>query len=140
MKRFGLIVAFLFSFIFTTVVSPREARAVVSGGQLVRLLLAQSGGASTANVSSTGFVELVHSTVRGIAGLSIFNATQKDLELAFGPSGSEVVQLVAPASTANGPLPPLVVPLEAGYATRISVISLDSTASTGQIQLNLFYN
>jgi hypothetical protein len=91
------------------------------------------------NVTSVAFVQLVASTVKGIAGLTVLNLGAAPIQLALGASGSEVVQMIVPAqsgSTAG----PTFYPLSAGYGSRISVEALGTNNTTGSLEVNLFYN
>lgn len=129
-KRF----AFLIAFILSSVVAMPSADAVTSGAQFVRVKFT-----ATSSIGSTAYSELVSSTVRGISAVSVLNTGSNPIALAFGASGSEVKQTVHLNTTAG--VPAVVYPLVAGYATRISAISLDGQNSTaGELELNLFYN
>ncbi len=108
----------------------------VASPQGVPLRLVMSVGAP---LTSTAFVQMLGSSPKGIAGVSVVNTSVRDIEVAFGAMGQESVQLIAPASSATGAVP-LVTPLTGGYGTRVSVIALDSAAYTGEVQLNLFLN
>lgn len=111
-------------------VAPTHALAN-SGSLPVRVAYA------TTNVTTSAYVELVHSTVKGLKGVSIVNTGSSPIQLAIGASGSEVVQLVAPASAS---MSPVFYPMSAGYGVRVSVISVTQTNSTGELDVNLLYN
>lgn len=94
---------------------------------------------ATTNVTSTAFLQLVASTVKGIVGMTVLNLGTAPVQIALGASGSEVVQMVVPAqsgSTAS----PTFYPLSAGYGSRLSVETIGSNNTTGTLQINLFYN
>lgn len=112
-------------------VAPTHALAG-SGSLPVRVAYA------TTNVTTSAYVELVHSTVKGIKGISVYNSGSSPVQIAFGASGSEVVQLVAPNSASA--FGPVFYPVSSGYATRVSVISVTQTNSTGDLEVNLVYN
>lgn len=92
---------------------------------------------ATTNVSTSAYTQLVASTVKGLKAVSVYNSGSSPVQIAFGAAGSEVVQLVAPASSS---LAPVVYPASAGYGTRVSVISVTQTNSTGELDVNLIYN
>lgn len=127
-KRFAFLGLFALGL---TLLSGPFALAVSSGAQTVRVKFA------TTNVTASAYRELVHATTRGISGVSVINTGSAPVQLAFGPAGSEVVQSSHYASSS---MPAVVYPLQAGYSTRISVISLDQTNSTGELEVNFFYN
>lgn len=129
MKSIFKPLAFVLAFVFTSLAAmPAHA---VNDGLPIRNKFA------TTNVTTSAYVQLVASTVKGIKGLTVANSGSAPVEIAFGPAGSEVVQMIAPNTSA---LSPVYYPLAAGYATRISVISLDQTNSTGELEVNLIYN
>lgn len=121
--------AFILAFVFTMIVAAQTAYA--SGGLPIR------NAYSSTNVTTTSYVELVASTVKGIKGVSVANSGSAPVKIAFGASGSEVDQIVVPQTSA---ITPVVYPISGGYGTRISVISLVQTNSTGELDVNLLYN
>lgn len=92
---------------------------------------------STLAIKSNAYYELVSSTVKGVASISVLNTGIHPLELAFGPAGSEVVQIILPKDM---PQAPVVIPVQAGYGIRISAISLDADNDNGELELNICYN
>lgn len=92
------------------------------------------------HVSQTVYQELVHSTAQGIKGMSILNTGAFPIKIAVGAAGAEVAQVIAPGTINTIAQLPVVYPLVAGYASRFSVISLNGTNSTGELEVNLFYN
>lgn len=122
----------IFISVLTLLAFASVAQAVTSGAEAHRFKYSAQG------VSSTGFVEIVASTPKGLNGYSVVNTGPNPIEVAFGPAGSEVVQSVhiGTASVAG-----IMLPVSAGYATRVSVITLDaSNSSAGELEMNLIYN
>ncbi len=91
----------------------------------------------SSHVTASTYTELVASTVKGVKGMSLVNTGNQVVKIGFGPAGSEVGQLIVPNSST---MTPVYYPISAGYATRVSVISLDDTSSTGSLIMNLIYN
>lgn len=87
-------------------------------------------------VGTTSYTTLIASLPRSISGVSIFNVGTVPMGLAFGQVGSEVVQMIFPSSVANGTF----FPLQTNQGARLSVIAFGATASTGELQLNAFFN
>ena len=107
-------------------------QALASGGSLpVRVAFAST------NVSTSSYLQLVASTVKGIKGVSVYNSGSSPVQIAFGAAGSEVNQIVVPASASLGPV---YYPASGGYGLRVSVISVTQTNSTGELDVNLLYN
>lgn len=118
------------SFVFTLFIAAQTAFA--AGNALpVRVLY------SSSNVTTTAYSQLVASTVKGIKGISVANSGSAPVKIAFGASGSEVDQIVVPQTTL---ITPVYYPVSGGYGTRVSVISLVQTNSTGELDVNLIYN
>jgi hypothetical protein len=90
---------------------------------------------TTSSLQSTVYSQLVGSTVKGIAAIQVNNTGLMPIELAFGAAGSEVPQVIIGSGQDTG-----VLPLQGGYATRISAISLNSVADAGELEMNVFYN
>lgn len=90
---------------------------------------------SSTNVTTSAYVQLSASTPIGTAKLVITNNTSSTLSFATGASGSEV-QLVAVLPTSQ-----LVVDLGSinimPAGTRLSVIAIDASATTGFITVSL---
>lgn len=127
MKIKSLLALVLFAFAI-------PAFAVTSGGTYSRVRY------SVTPIGTTAYLELFSSTSRGIANVSVVNTGSNPIALAFGASGSEVQQMVVPPTNASVTAPQ-VYPLAAGYATRISAISLSgTTGGSGELEVNLFYN
>lgn len=91
---------------------------------------------SSTNVSTSAYTELVSATSKTLKGITVMNScTTSPLEIALGASGSETTQVIVPASMSTV----VYIPMAAPYGSRISVIALDHTASTGELQLNAVY-
>lgn len=110
------------------------AHAVSSAAVPIRVIYANTP------VSSSVFKELVHSTAKGVASVSVLNTGAFPVKIAVGAAGSEVTQMVAPGTINTIAQLPVNYPLSTGYGARISVISLNGTNSTGELEVNLFYN
>jgi hypothetical protein len=93
---------------------------------------------SSTNVNSSAYVELVHSTVKGIKAISVMNSGPQDVLIAVGAAGSEANQLYIPSTVSS--LYPVVYPISLGYGSRLSVIAASGTNSTGQLDVNVIYN
>lgn len=89
---------------------------------------------SGTNVTSSAYVTLI-TAVNNIApcsGVLITNTGAQPLYLATGAAGSEVNKLIIPA-TGN-----LIVPMEIGKSTRLSLKSAGGTQSSGLVTATLF--
>ena len=113
---------------------PATVYATSSGGIYSRTVF------SSTNVTTSAYVQLFASTVKGVKAISVLNTGSAPIKVAFGAAGSEVDQIVVAPSSSSGVNGPVVYPLAAGYATRISVESLVQTNSTGELDVNLLYN
>ncbi len=105
--------------------------AIASGALPIRVAY------SSSNVTPSTYSVLVAQTVKGIKGLSVANSGSAPVMIAFGASGSEINQIVVPQTSA---ITPVVYPVSGGYGLQISVISLGTTNSTGELDVNLLYN
>lgn len=123
MKSTGLIsiLAFVLAFL-----SAPSVFAVGSGALPVR----QFGVPSVYN-----YTTLVASTVKGTNGIQVNNTGIHPVEIAFGPVGAEVPQIIVGGAQDTG-----FLPFSGGYANRISVIALDGPNETGELDLNISYN
>lgn len=91
---------------------------------------------SSTNVTVSAYTEVIAATTKTLKGISVLNTcASTPLQLALGAAGSETVQLTLPASMSA----PVYIPMAAPYGSRISIIALDTTASTGEVQLNAIY-
>ena len=88
---------------------------------------------SSTNVTTGAFVELKAAVAQDAEFIEIFDSSGQTLELAFGGSGSEVVQFrIFPGG--NGQ-----IPLTVAQSTRISLRAVSANATAGEININ-FYN
>lgn len=120
---FGLV-----SFFLTMLASP-AALAVGSGATEVRNLYGPSP------VLTWQYSQLIASTSKGVSGVQVNNTGPHPVLLAFGAPGSEVAQIIVGNLSDTG-----FLPVAGGYATSISVVSLDGPNETGELDLNVFYN
>lgn len=74
--------------------------------------------------------------VKAVKGISVVNTASAPVVLDIGPSGSELSQVIIPASQAVA----LYLPFVASQNTRISLSSSTGTISSGAFQITLFYN
>lgn len=126
MKTKVLISVFVLVF---TVLNVPKVLAFGSGAVPVRRIF------SASPVQSFQYAQLIASTVKGVKGVQINNTGNNPIELAFGPSGSEVVQIIVGSKEDTA-----FLPMSGGYATRLSVISLDGPNEVGELNVNVFYN
>lgn len=98
----------------------------------------------TTSVGASSYVQLVAATQKGLKAVSFLHSGVFPISIGYGASGSEVAQVTIPGLTVGGNSvvapAPVVLPLSAGYGTRISIIALGGTNTVGELQLNLFYN
>ena len=88
---------------------------------------------STANVTTSAYVQLVASTTLQANEIEIFDSSGQTLVLAVGSAGSEVDQVhVFPGG--NGRIP-LLIP----SGSRLAIKAVSATASVGELNIN-FYN
>jgi hypothetical protein len=129
-----ILIAFLFCII--AVVQVPKAHAVITYGTGVRLLLSQG------NVSSNTWKVLQSSTAKSLKGISISNFTVNPMEVGVAIStdtaNSEIRQMIVPPAKEGEPA--VYFPLFASKGTRISIRSFNSAATTGEFELNQFYN
>lgn len=118
----------LFAFVFTLFSVP-SALAVSSSALPIRRIYGSSP------VLTWQYAQLVASTSKGIKGVQVNNTGTHNIMLAFGGSGGEVNQVIV-----GGLQDTAFIPLAGGYATRLSVISLDGPNETGELDVNVFYN
>lgn len=128
MKTSFLAVLGLMAFLFVFLVEPK-AMAVGSGAVPVRRVYGPSP------VMTWQYAELIPSTVKGVSGVQINNTGLHPIMLAFGAAGSEVAQLIV-----GGNEDTAFIPVSGGYATRLSVISLDGPQEVGELNVNVVYN
>ena len=86
--------------------------------------------ASTSNITNAAYTQIVASTAAGTANLWISNSTGQPLVLATGAAGSETDQIYIPNGGWSYP-----VNLAISASVRISLKSLNTTASTGEVIL-----
>ncbi len=80
---------------------------------------------SSTNVSTSAYTQLIASTVANCGRLEITDTSGKILKIAKGASGSEQdICTVAISGT-------VVIPYYLPLGTRLSIIAVDSTATTG---------
>ena len=131
-KLFTLLLAIAFSLV---VIPAKPAHALVEA-QGIRLAL------TAANVGPLTWVPIVSSTVKSLQGLTVMNAGNLPLELGLALTGAsantEVSQLILPQLTAGGP--GLYYPMNAPYGSRLSLRAIGSTATYGDVQVNLIFN
>lgn len=85
---------------------------------------------SSVNVTTGAYVQLIASTAATINQLDIFDSSGQTLALATGAAASEVNQIyIYPGG--NG-----IVELLIAAGTRVSIIAISGTASTGEIDIN----
>lgn len=119
----------LISFLISFLTALPALAATTSGSIPVRRIY----GASP--VLTWQYAQLIASTVKGIKGVQVNNTGSHNIQLAFGGSGSEVAQVLV-----GGLQDTAFLPITGGYATRLSVISLDGPNETGELDVNVFYN
>lgn len=91
---------------------------------------------TSTNVSTSAYTQIISSTTKTLRAVTVLNTcANTPLQLALGAAGSETVQITIPANMSNA----VTIPLTAPYASRISVIALDTTATTGELQVNAVY-
>ena len=91
---------------------------------------------STTPVTVSSWTQIISAIPQAIKSLVVYSSANYPLQIGVGVSGSEAPQIVIPASLTTETLFPIAIPAGA----RISVIALDSTASTGEVQINAVYN
>lgn len=139
MKNF--LIGLLLSFALFTA---QPSHAVVSSAATYRVLF------STSNVDTVLYSTLVASTAKAVKGISVYNTSPNPIQIAFGASSSEVVQLTVPPGTLPGgayngsPVGTYnpaanfyAIPISQGQ--RVSYKALNSTITQGEIQVNLLY-
>lgn len=139
LKRFGAwIQAALLGVVLTVSTFHAEpAHAVAAAATEVRILFSQ------ANVTTSAWLTLVQSTVKSIKGLTVLNTSPVPLLLAIGASGAESTQLVLPSCQVPGtgvctPYPQFY-PIPISQSQKVAIEALNSTGTSGEIQMNLFY-
>lgn len=105
------------------------SQALASGALPLRRIYAPSP------VLTWQYATLVASTSKGIKGVQVNNTGAHAIELAFGAVSSEVPQVIIGGNQDTG-----FLPVDGGYATRLSVVSLDGPNETGELEVNVFYN
>lgn len=92
---------------------------------------------ATAGVSQYGYTQILSSTLRNVAGVSVVNGSNGPIGLARGAVGQEAVQLAFPGTTVGNL--PVFYPVNIGPASRLSIIALGNHVSTGELILNVVY-
>lgn len=75
---------------------------------------------------------------KAVKGISVYNSGTHPIFIAVGAAGHEANQILAAPVTAGSPA--VYYPLVVSQNQRISIIASVGTISTGEIDLNLFYN
>lgn len=83
-------------------------------------------------VTTGAYLQVIASTTSVINAVEIFDSSGQTLALAFGGAGSEVNQIIIYPG-GNGR-----VPLRIPSGTRVSVIALSATASSGELDINFY--
>jgi hypothetical protein len=87
----------------------------------------------TTNVTTSAWTQLTAALPSGVSAIQVFDTSGQSVAIGVGAPGAEVHKLtIGPNS--NGMITPMR--LEAGQ--RISVKALSATASTGELNINLF--
>ena len=96
----------------------------VDGGRSLTTVLANNAYAST-NVTTSAYVELIHSTSVALTRVAIWNTSGSIIKLATGAAASEVDKIyIGPGGTG-------VFDIAIPASTRISLEALDQTANAG---------
>lgn len=88
------------------------------------------------NVEASSYHEIYSPALRGVKSISLMNSGSVGVLLAIGGIGSEVDQLVIPASS----LVPVVYPVVMGQGTRFTLKSQGSTGAVGGAKINFILN
>lgn len=126
--------------------SAPKAHAIPNAGVSARILASQT------TISSTAYVELVHSLSKAVKGVMVYHTGPNPVKLAIGVSGSEQDQLIIPQGTlpggayAGAPVGSYsagqgqFIPIAMSQGTRVSLKALNSDEAVGEIYGNfLFY-
>lgn len=86
---------------------------------------------ASVNVTTGAYVEIVASTPSSFGRLEILDTSTKILKIAIGEAGSEIDICTAPVSGS------LIVPYFIPQGSRLSIIAVDASATTGYNILSL---
>lgn len=124
--------------VIVSITTAKPAHALIQAAATVRVL------ASTANVSYTAWSTAFASPIKAIQGISVVNTTLNPVQIGIGAVGSEAVQMTVPSAFTQAGLQsaaqPQIFPLSLGQNQRIAYRGLNSTATSGELQINVFYN
>ncbi len=93
---------------------------------------------SGTNLTTTVYVQMIASLTKSIKGITVYNTGANPIFLAIGGAGSEVNQIMVPPLTAGASVP--YFPLVVSQAQRVSVIASTGTISSGDLEINAFFN
>lgn len=93
---------------------------------------------SGTNLTTSAYVQMFGSLLRSIKAVSVYNSGANPIIIAVGGSGVELNQIMVPPLTAGASVP--VFPLVVSQGQRISVIASTGTISSGELEINVFYN
>lgn len=128
--RFQHMIALIFFLVSPTCFAAGGRSDDVANGR--RLVSNVRNAYASTNVTTSAWVELVHSMPLNTGMIEIFDSSGQTLKIGFGASGSEVVQfLVYPGG--NG-----MIPVRVTQDTRVSIKAVSGTASTGEIDVNFY--
>lgn len=134
MKKFGI---FLLAFLLSFALIPAKRAHALSEAQGIRIAL------TAANIGPLTWVPIVSSTQKTLQGLTVMNGGNLPLELGLALTGAsantEVSQLILP-QVEEGKNPGLYYPMNAPYGARLSLRAIGSTATYGDVQVNLIFN
>lgn len=99
---------------------------------------------SVFNAFTSAWLTVTNSTSKALKGITVLNYSPVPLELAIGASSAEVVQLVLPSVQAPGTglqygVQPVFYPIPISQGSKIAVRARNSTAATGELQMNQLY-
>lgn len=131
--------------VLITTIFSQPASAGTHNAQYVRIQL------HSANISDTAFTTLLSKPFFDVKRISVFSTSQNPVEIAIGAAGSEIAQMLVPAGTLSGiefngaPVGKYTgqtnfFPLLVGAQQRVAVRCLRSPCTTGELQVNFFYN
>lgn len=83
------------------------------------------------NVTSSAWVQLIAAANKPVYSASVFDSSGRTMILGIGPSGS-ITQIIIPPGGGG-------FPLNLSQGQSVSIKAYNSTASSGEIDVNLFY-
>lgn len=132
------------------------AHAIVSSANAISIV-ASSGattgtmGATAGTVKSSAWRTVVSSAAKALKGIYIYNSSPVSLQVAVGPSGSEVMQMIVPPGTLPGgayngsPVGSYQAgvgqfyPIAISQGTKVAIEAVESDAAQGQIIVTEFF-